>query len=274
MADSSGTQPPKDPVYLISTDGLRLTSAQHAHFNKFLEWYDSMVKEAEDGPFRLEDLPAEMRNKIYSFAAMNEQKTERVNLADHALPTITRASQQLRRESISVFYAATPFVIGINTNLHDRYRARKIAAGEVLGWRMVNNTRHSGAEAKRSGRLLMKQHARKKTQRVKNQARFQDVMFKIFWSRRNAHINVDSERFITSIWIKVSNGNVDVDTKTGDGHPDNTDKYWAAYSGFVKEDVDFVLGEAKKVIDAAKDRKEFNGFSMGELEKIARVFRV
>lgn len=69
-----------------------------------------MYEIAKEQPFRLLDLPAEIRNRIYEHLIwLSTQRVTRYNglngfISLHPLPSLTRASKQLRQESLPIFF--------------------------------------------------------------------------------------------------------------------------------------------------------------------------
>lgn len=74
-------------------------------------------KHASDGEasfHRFLDLPAELRNKIYSYAVLINKP---IHLAAAFAPPITRVSKQLRAEALPVFFAENSFTVEVTSNI-------------------------------------------------------------------------------------------------------------------------------------------------------------
>lgn len=63
--------------------------------------------------FRIRDLPAEIRNQIYTLATVDEQP---LAFATFSLPPTLSVSRQLRDETLPIFFAANTFAATIRTN--------------------------------------------------------------------------------------------------------------------------------------------------------------
>ncbi|CZT16179.1 uncharacterized protein RCC_02021 [Ramularia collo-cygni] len=66
--------------------------------------------------FRFLDLAAEIRNEIYSFVVVGENRV--YDLAVFIPPAIARASTQLRSESLPIIFADAEFYVNVVSNVH------------------------------------------------------------------------------------------------------------------------------------------------------------
>lgn len=81
-------------------------------------------KPASDGEasfHRFLDLPAELRNGVYSYAVLINKP---IHLAAAFAPPITRVSKQVRAEALPVFFAENSFTVEVTSNIKRRTHIR------------------------------------------------------------------------------------------------------------------------------------------------------
>lgn len=83
----------------------------------------------EPEPFRFFDLPAELRNKIYTYALADAAEPA-CNLFAYTDPVVAMVSKQMRSESLPIFFAERTFVIVVGANYMDA--SNWLAAGILL----------------------------------------------------------------------------------------------------------------------------------------------
>lgn len=79
--------------------------------------------------FRFLDLPAEIRNRVYSYYFATSDTKPQYNLVNYRDPPITLACKQLRRESLPIFFSECTFLLTIGANYFEP--ERKSEAGRL-----------------------------------------------------------------------------------------------------------------------------------------------
>lgn len=69
--------------------------------------------------FRFVDLPAEIRNEVYSLVISSS--TSPFNILTFSTPAISKVSTQLRSEALPLFFAEANFYVNVSTDLKVKY---------------------------------------------------------------------------------------------------------------------------------------------------------
>ncbi|SMQ49714.1 unnamed protein product [Zymoseptoria tritici ST99CH_3D7] len=240
-------------------------------------------KGSSDQTFRLMDLPPEVRTHIYSLAfianikhvngidhgahdcntkcywtywsrtrsereiKMFEQKTK--SLTAFRLHPLTQVSRQLRVETLPVFFGETNFEICLYSNFEDRARARR---GDSL--------RTPPAQLKKIGILGMRAEVKTRLRSFKSAALFQDVTFKV--------ASRDAGRTLVYVRIECL-GRIGLQISSWDGPG-----MWSLGPNyFGREGVDATVEALKHAAEGIAKKALFRGFTLRDVEEMARTFR-
>ncbi|KAF2215999.1 hypothetical protein CERZMDRAFT_94383 [Cercospora zeae-maydis SCOH1-5] len=92
-------------------------------------------------PFRFLDLPAEIRNRIYSYYFTTSKNDEpQYNLVNYCDPPIALLCKQIRLEALSIFFRECKFLLTIGANYFEPERksqAGKLCLDSTVGRRLV-----------------------------------------------------------------------------------------------------------------------------------------
>ncbi|CAK3751635.1 Hypothetical predicted protein [Lecanosticta acicola] len=220
-------------------------------------------------PFRFPDLPAELRNRVYAFALVDGKVNP--SISKFVLPPVTRASKQLRTESLPLFFSENSFQITVFSNFVQRKETRDFFATQASGVHGPIPSQAKGPMG-RAGRLNIKAPVKKIISKAGNSALFREVTFHVIstdqftaaqksdrpvpYSTAHLSLSVDGRSGVLASW------------ESGALHPDK--RWFAAYA---KQDVDEALDGAIKVAYDIAERAEFRGFSLRDLERIGNAFR-
>ncbi|SMR51641.1 unnamed protein product [Zymoseptoria tritici ST99CH_3D1] len=239
-------------------------------------------KGSSDQTFRLMDLPPEVRTRIYSLAFIanikhgdgidhhahdcntacywaayhrrNERKTKMFeqktkNITAFRLPALTQVSRQLRVETLPVFFGETNFEIYLYSNFEDRARARR---GDSL--------RTPPAQLKKIGILGMRAEVKTRLRSFKSAALFQDVTFKV--------ASRDAGRTLVYVRIECL-GRIGLQISSWDGPG-----MWSLGPNyFGREGVDATVEALKHAAEGIAKKALFRGFTLRDVEEMARTFR-
>lgn len=127
-------------------------------------------------PFRLLDLPAEIRNKIYKYAVCDEDVYRKPG--DICSPTLALVSKQMHMEVVPVFLAGNLFRITIKSNYDDASRLDTI--GPITAKTKVSaEVRDLKARAKMSGKLQLTPTAKRLLSSLRSSAVFQNIIIRV-----------------------------------------------------------------------------------------------
>ncbi|SMR50698.1 unnamed protein product [Zymoseptoria tritici ST99CH_1E4] len=181
---------------------------------------------------------------------MFEQKTK--NLTAFRLHPLTQVSRQLRMESLPLFLGESNFEIYLVSNFVDRARTRR-----------GDSVTTPPAQLKKIGVLCMRAELKTRLRSFKSAALFQDVTFNAAAS--DWPVAHDSMHTVVYVRIKCL-GRIGIRISSWDG-PDMW-KY-----AFRRAGVDATVEALRHVAEGIGKRADFRGFTLKDLEDIARTFR-
>jgi hypothetical protein len=240
----------------------------------------------ESMPFDLLGLPAEIRNRIYSFVFAQEaeqgalsnkrcqhfyQGTRRQHtllqhplrvrtrrpsvpsrdVASFSIPHIAQASRQLRSETIPIFFQESAFVAYVCSNLRDRCNIRH---------RLPLEQRHD-----QKGVLYIHADLRKTIRSFASAALIRDITFNVGTRAYEDVVCWSSSRIAFHIRVQFlgTKGGVKVTSQDA----------WLAVRRFDKEDVDFAVEKVRKAAEGMGKKARFKGFTIRAVELLAKELR-
>lgn len=266
---------PGSTTFAIDTTQLLLTETEETEINDLIARYRAIYAlgaqrrvEADRGPFHLLELPGELRNRVYAYMLQNEEDfAEQHNLAYVSLPATARISKQVRQEILPIFFANSSFVLNVAANLADRSRAQ--AGLRPLG---------TQAKVQACGVLHIKQPARRSLRSAGRGALFRNVTLKACdgnsWTmdvRRKDGIRNWLRVF--SLRLRVERGNLKVTIERGMAYQDPYTFRGTTETRIVASAVEEVMYEAITMANDIAAKDSFQGFTLGNLEAIARNLR-
>lgn len=107
-------RPPTTP---LSAPG-RLQSRKQTKFKSSTTHGMMTRRKARDRPFRLRDLPAEVRNNVYYYTFNNPttRKTMPLSNVTQELPDLLSVSRDVRGEALPIYFASTIFTVQVRSN--------------------------------------------------------------------------------------------------------------------------------------------------------------
>lgn len=225
--------------------------------------------------FPFEELPPEIRDKIYSYHLASDTRS---NLASFEIPAICQTSRQLRTESLPVLFSERSWFVNIGSNLRDR-RAAALNGDEE--WTKAHKSRCGN-----SGVTKMRRELRKTLVQIvqveKLSIIFRDITFCVVEVEELTQVNrndfraegeesEDKPQYVVcefrAVWKNDQSAHVTI--TEGDKHPNIE-----AHGLFEAEDIDTPAEEAKQIAERhAAECDDFKGFDIMELERIAKPFR-
>ncbi|EME82788.1 uncharacterized protein MYCFIDRAFT_80393, partial [Pseudocercospora fijiensis CIRAD86] len=203
--------------------------------------------------FRFLDLPAELRNRIYSYAFSGDP-TPKYSLAKFQYPPIALVCKQMRSESLPILFSECHFILTIGSNCLNAHT-----------WRNAGN--------------LGLQRGTKRCLRILGSAAvFRHVTFRIFaeTQAQGAREYLDlSSRLQKEIWATLDiqthpKPNVTTLNQLG-GHPNY---FWWIRQSAILPQINLTLQTAESLVKQMCEREEFKGLRLGDLDKIAKCFRL
>lgn len=220
-------------------------------------------------PFRFLDLPAEIRNRIYSLVLASRTTGD---ISYFRIPAIVRVPRQARKESMPLLFAENNFNINIGSELtedHGRHTnparlARPVAVFtqglQLLG--IVERFITSAGDA----------------------ALFRDITIKVYKSEDMARVETvqrheamglsheDRTRFhpFAHLHLRVEGTETNIRIEEGADHP--RQRKDAGALGSYAENADAVVRQALDVARGIAGRDGFKGFTVEELKKVTRAF--
>ncbi|PIB02976.1 hypothetical protein CB0940_11667 [Cercospora beticola] len=204
--------------------------------------------------FRFLDLPAEIRNRIYSYYFAASDTKPQYNLVNYRDPPITLACKQLRRESLPIFFSECTFLLTIGANYFEP--ERKAEAGRLC---LLNRVSSRLIALGDNNVLFRNLHIR--------------VTMLCFAStmRRELVYPKYMERYLIA-WITLqTHPKLKFGVKRGMGYPK------VGLSGVLDryaEQIESTLEAAKSAALELRGREGFKGFSLVDLATIAQAFSV
>lgn len=232
------------------------------------------------------DLPPEIRETIFLFVLPDSPFL----LRNFKTPWLAGVSKQLRRETLPLFFSECSFLALLEANLEDRYQARKNI--------VERNRKRRGLTLKpttveQAWRLGLKRRTTQLVKAAGEATRFRNVSFLLFrrieFLARKDHDTVDEiERrggcavdapAMSKLALRV-NGRSGLTSKIVPGkfHPCRKDADLANYlelywTKFESQDADAAMDDMAHVAKVIADREVFNGFSLEDLQTIAKGCR-
>ncbi|KXT03016.1 hypothetical protein AC578_683 [Pseudocercospora eumusae] len=250
------------PKFEVDIKDLWTTREEEALVARFEGWYTELQKRsatreaaAMSKSFRLMGLPPELRNRIYAFAFQNEKKFgKRRSLALVATPNITRVSKKVREETLPLFFATTSFRLSLASDFYNRYRP--------------DAEYKSKREIQRSGTLHIKQEVKKTLGFAGNKILIGNIDFVVCnaadWRSYDRDWGMQSDIAVFSARVRLDQGNVVVGMSYGEAANNRPE---------LSDAIDEVMDDMKAVIEKFSGRKNFQGFSMRDLEQIVKTLR-
>ena len=121
------------------------------------------------------NLSAELRNRVYSMALCEAKDGYDSNLAALKFPPITRASRQLRQESLAFLFAERNFVLYVGSDLTIRSEMRKRGGA----WLRANGSRRKESSSQ-CGTLGFKNIVSNFIKGAGASALFRDITFEVY----------------------------------------------------------------------------------------------
>lgn len=214
-----------------------------------------------DPAFRFLDLPPEIRNRIYSYVILGPTGTLTLNLANFKEPAITAVSHQVRNESLPVMFAECNFNIVVGSNLRKRSALR----------RSIRLRGHKSDTA-RAGTLGVKRDVMKFIKRSKTTAVFRHVNFKVCevgdLHSTQFHVQANHQEIyvVGELVLEYTSKQVEIVTPAIAFDP------WRFM--FEAVDRDVAVEEAATVARELSERDGFMGFSVQDLDRIGKGFRL
>ncbi|KAK5115155.1 hypothetical protein LTR85_009913 [Meristemomyces frigidus] len=215
-------------------------------------------------PFRFVDLPAEIRNNIYRIVVRGSGA---LRIRNFNPPAITRASKQLRAESLPVFFDVNTFVAEIKTKWTltlDRYAPGTLSLLPWIGVFFLS----AHKRYKQVGTLKLRQEtisyfkrAGAGTARIKN---LDVCVLEAVEAYPNGFRYLD----------------VIISMRSEEGRPGSAtvsvyiSEQNARYTEEVMKDLRHITTTVKAVLETAIAKPDFNGLSVAELKRVANAFRV
>lgn len=239
-------------------DLLNLTSTQSTASNMT---DNSPTPDSEEAAppthFRFMDLPAEIRNRVYSHALPGTSNTYSRRVADFRFPAITRVSRQTRQEALPLLFADTNFIFSVGTNCVSR---------------LANNPRR---EKRRAGTLSFTSTMQRCIKDAGDSAVFRNVTLHVHDSSdMRAKLGVSEgvlTRLLLTLTLTVEQGKLRANVVEENLYPRRS-------KGFsTVDDVEALEEVVQGVFAIARGisaREEFKGFAMADLKRIAKGFRV
>ncbi|CAK3813989.1 Hypothetical predicted protein [Lecanosticta acicola] len=230
-------------------------------------------------PFRILDLPAEIRNRIYGhYIAMNGKRNKgqrnKYNLANFKTPVIAQVSRQLRSEFLPVFFAEASWYVVLPCNLVDFFRSRlELPPREKCDDFALDKAYDAAVRV--AGKLGIKRPVKDLIRGYGAQAVFRDVTFLIcdaeFVDEKN-RAEIDKENVVMSFIMTYREKKVNTKRARKTDFPAAPHLETRGF-GFEQRDIRNAVGFARRVVKHIGSREGFNGFTHGDLEEIAKVFR-
>ncbi|KAK4503641.1 hypothetical protein PRZ48_004556 [Zasmidium cellare] len=216
------------------------------------------------GPFRLQDLAAELRTHIYGYA-LNEPFPR--DLSSFTLPALTLTSRLVRDESLPILFAECPFRLLVGCNAFTDYTTDKERDYRLAGVTGIKRTVSS--DLKTAG----------------NAGLFRDITLEIYdasfiydvreWNRNGRQDRTwahpfgrnddDLQEATLNLRVVETNLSLSVVEKPA-RHRNVNDK--------AKKALDGALEKASSIARKFADEKAFKGFKIEHLKAIAKAFRL
>lgn len=237
-------------------NGIFLSNAEWSEVNGVIDMLkekERLEKERLSKPFRFLDLPAEIRNHIYSLLLVNDKPRPFATISS---PPVAQASKQLRAEVLPILFARVSWSIIVKASL-ESLKAKRLSADGT------NYTRSSGD----TGQLRMSYFAQEFLSATK--AVLRDVTIHVIDSNdsttRRQQINGEDVATI-NLKLGFENGSPCVTATPGaNAIP------VGAGTNFDQRDVDAHIdvakAEAERIIASSPN---FKGFTLDNIRKIAR----
>ncbi|KAK4503699.1 hypothetical protein PRZ48_004614 [Zasmidium cellare] len=229
---------------------------------------DSPGGNRDKKPFRLLDLPPELRTRIYSYAFTTRKFRD---FSVFYFPSLTLASRQLRQESLPVLFADTNFRFAVGSDFAKafcrRYGtniARSISWAGTLSWTSrVRDFIHSAGDAVRFRDMTVELH----------DEGFLPSMDMWQISRRGCPTDSFVLPSIALLHLRVGTTGFRVTVEEGPDHPKK--RVTASIPRVhLEEDVATVLGRAETVARDIAGKEGFKGFSVADLKRVAAAMRL
>ena len=208
-------------------------------------------------PFRLLELPAEMRNRIYSHALCTNG--EPLELAQLRSPALIAVNKQVRQESMPIFFAETTFIVSTTTNAGDygKLEVIKARARPLKGWKTYDER---AVFARKCGITGLSRPTRKWLKELGTE----EATF------RHLHFHVSLEGYVTHRVLLLLHMTTPVagsliSKVVGPQHTFPTPDQKAGLA--------VVIEAAEGVIQDCKCRSGFRGFTVRDILAIAKAFR-
>lgn len=205
-------------------------------------------------PFRFFALPRELRDAVYSCVFGGSEGKQRHNLAAFKDPAITLVSKQARREAQSILFAGCCWLLTVGANYGEP--SRKAETGQLaISPRVHRSLRAAGHDAV-----------------------FRDIVVRVAGLSVVASIRRQHDqhpwvqnRLIASVHIKT-HPSLEFEDKGDGGSLSPILSHTTSTSRRSAEQVADTLRVAQKVAEKLRAREDFTGYTLHDLEAIARSF--
>ena len=221
------------------------------------------------------DLSAELRNKIYSELLSESKDGYDSNLAALKFPSITRASRQLRQESLAFLFAERNFVLYVGSDLAIRSEMRTNGASV----RAFGSTRRESSS--QCGTLGFKNIVSEFIKGAGASALFRNITFEVYPGEEVKYARYDTaENPAQEQQWHARHHIASLNLKVGDRYrlfasrslKEVPEKFYLD-KGFAIVDITAMLEEVTEAARIITVRDGFKGFTTLDLTRIARGFR-
>ncbi|KAK4541934.1 hypothetical protein LTR36_007298 [Oleoguttula mirabilis] len=217
--------------------------------------------------FRFLELSAELRNRIYLYAVLGSTGSNPLNLSNFKELAITAVSQQVRTESLPVMFAECTFDILVGSDLWARRQIRvKNDPRPQFRWN----------DQSKAGTLGVKRSVMKLIRTSKSAAVFRHVNFNICPAEsvhRMRYLSHQHSEDVVAATLSLVYGSRELTTDVLKGLEPTVRRPWYPGPDFESVDLIVAVSDAAAVAKELAERDGFLGFTIKDLDRIAKGFR-